>query len=242
MHKFWTKLHQFGLSLTQSGHTKEAEIILSLGHYVPVESEGVPNPWRSNMDYGEGFYHGEMKDKEPLGKWRKKRKTKKTAQSNKIEKSLDYGLSLVMHGPSATHDDADYSIHFEKDGQIAYEDCGAEIYDTQDFEDFDAGFTYFIDWILLEGSPRTEDGGIEIQAYSAEDLLDKIAELPFVKKVLEWEKEDAEWKALPQEERDKCSKCTRDEFQSNLGKKLRKKKETPSAEELEKWFRESEDE
>lgn len=248
MRKLWAKLYQFGLLLAQKGHGKEARAVLKLGHYVPEESAGVPSFWRRNYDYGEGFYHGDMSDKEPLGEWRKKhkgkgpnwpkKKRKKTAQTNRLEKSLEHGITLVLLHPSATYKDHDtYSVHFEKDGNIAYEDCGADILGSIETEHEPRDFSYLVDWVLLEGSAREQVGSDKVLAYSAESLLDKVAELPFVQQVLEWEAEESEWQKLPEEEKQKW----REDFKKGLQTRLREKAETPTPEELEEWFRESKD-
>ena len=72
------RIVQFSKLLESRGYNEEAKCLLVvLSHYVPEGKDDVPSFWRSNHDYGEGFYHGDMSEKGPLKEWLKKRRKKK---------------------------------------------------------------------------------------------------------------------------------------------------------------------
>lgn len=71
------RIVQLSRLLVNRGYSEEAKnLLIVLSHYVPVGKDDVPLFWRRNLDYGEGFYHGDMSEKGPLKDWLKKRRKK----------------------------------------------------------------------------------------------------------------------------------------------------------------------
>ena len=93
------QLQQFSEHLLKRGFHKEAEEIRHISHYVPVSTPGVPEFFRRNYDYGEGFYYGDMSEKESVGdflkhhhekgpNWKKKKKAELTVEASPRMKTL----------------------------------------------------------------------------------------------------------------------------------------------------------
>jgi len=69
-------LLQYSKLLLEKGFVEEARIIGKVAHYEPVDTPGVPSFFRRNLDYGEGFYFGDMSEKPGVKEWREKHKGK----------------------------------------------------------------------------------------------------------------------------------------------------------------------
>ena len=75
--KLFQKLLKFCSLLDEKGYNDEASILRRvLAHYAPESKKHLPEFFRKNYDYGEGFYHGDMSDKKSVEDFRKKHKEK----------------------------------------------------------------------------------------------------------------------------------------------------------------------
>ena len=67
--------------------TKEADLVREvLAHYVPEHVENIPEFFRRNYDYGEGFYIGDMSEKTDVKDWVKKHRHKGPEWTKKKKK------------------------------------------------------------------------------------------------------------------------------------------------------------
>lgn len=70
------ELLRYSTLLARKGFVEEASLVERTAHYVPEDTEGVPSFFRRNLDYGEGFYYGNMNEKPGIKEWLKKHKGK----------------------------------------------------------------------------------------------------------------------------------------------------------------------
>lgn len=65
--KLLSRLAQLHKHLLNKGLIVEAKRVKELfAYYVPKDRPGAPSFWRSNYDYGEGLYHGDMSKKKSV--------------------------------------------------------------------------------------------------------------------------------------------------------------------------------
>ena len=70
------ELLKYSTLLAQKGFVEEAKLVERTAHFVPENTENVPSFFRHNLDYGEGFYYGNMNEKPGIKEWLKRHQNK----------------------------------------------------------------------------------------------------------------------------------------------------------------------